>query len=137
VTEDVGGGSMVDSGFANRVSVVSLPQRIDATNTAHFYDTVRKQIAHGGRTVVLDFSLTEAIDSTGLGVIIRLYKQLRASGRGLFVTRIGDGVRRVLAMTRLDRILSTRDASGGARFVLPPPPPPSADASIPTDGPTT
>lgn len=95
------------------VSAVHMPRRVDVTNTQAFVDAVKAQRQ---RTIVLDFTWTEAIDSTALGAIVQLFKLLRAERRELRLAAVSDAVRRVFAITRLDRVFdifdTTEDAIG-------------------------
>ncbi len=92
----------LDSG----VAVFELPMRIDVSNTRELVTPVRQAIASGYRRVVLDFSSTEAIDSTALGALVQVYKSLTAAGGLLILTGVGDAVRRVLSITRLDSVFT-------------------------------
>lgn len=83
------------------ISAVRMPRRVDVNNTQAFVDAVRQQSLG---LVVLDFSCTEAIDSTALGAIVQLYKLLRAEERDLRLAALSEAVRRVFAITRLDRV---------------------------------
>lgn len=95
------------------VSAVHMPRRVDVTNTQALVDAVKAQ-RQG--TIVLDFSWTEAIDSTALGAIVQLFKLLRAERRDLRLAAVSDAVRRVFAITRLDRVFdifeTTEEAIG-------------------------
>ena len=86
------------------VTCVGLPARVDVTNAKHLVDLVRGQMAEGHVQLVLDLSHTITIDSTALGAIVQVFKRLRAADGTLSMAAVGDGVRRVLAITRVDRI---------------------------------
>lgn len=92
----------LDSG----VAVFVLPTRIDVSNTRELVSPVRQAMAGGHRRVVLDFSRTEAMDSTALGALVQVYKSLTAEGGLLILTGVGDAVRRVLSITRLDSVFT-------------------------------
>jgi anti-anti-sigma factor len=96
------------------VSVVHMPRRVDVNNTKAFMDAVRAELANGNRNIVLDLGATETIDSTALGAVVQLFKSLRAQGGDLRIARISEGVRRVFAITRLDRIFETFDSLDAA-----------------------
>ncbi len=86
------------------VTCIGLPARVDVTNAKAFVDVVRAEIDKDKRQIVLDLSHTEAIDSTALGAIVQIFKSLRARDGELSMAGVGDGVRRVLAITRIDRV---------------------------------
>lgn len=88
--------------------VISLPRRVDFTNTQTLVDAVR---AERDPIIVLDLSKTEAIDSTALGAVVQMLKQLRSEQRELRLASPTDAVRRVLAITRLDRVFDVYDTA--------------------------
>ena len=83
--------------------VITLPVRVDVTNTQELLSAFAD--APTG-PVALDMSATQTVDSTALGAIVTIYKRLRARGDDLVLVDLGEGVRRVLALTRLDRVFS-------------------------------
>ena len=57
------------------------------------------------RTLVLDFSRVPFCDSSGVGVLVRLYNRTTVTGCRLIVRNPSENVRVVLHMTSLTRIL--------------------------------
>jgi anti-sigma B factor antagonist len=57
------------------------------------------------RTLVLDFSGVPFCDSSGIGVLVRLYNRTTVTGSRLTVRNPSENVRVVLHMTSLTRIL--------------------------------
>ncbi len=95
-------------------SVVTLPARVDASNTKSLVEAVT---GAGSKKVVLDLKGTEIVDSTALGAIVKVHTSLQTAGGSLVLAGVGDGIRRVLSMTRLDRvftIVASVDAAVGA-----------------------
>lgn len=107
---------MSDFSTAQRDSftVVTLPARVDASNTKSLVEAVT---GSGSKKLVLDLARTEVVDSTALGAIVKVHTSLQTSGGTLVLAGVGDGIRRVLSMTRLDRvftIVASVDAAVGA-----------------------
>jgi anti-sigma B factor antagonist len=103
----------IDSG----VAIIEMPSRIDISNAKAMLDTLRGELDQGKKRLVLDFQITESIDSTALGALIQVLKSARAKDGELGLASVGDGVRRVLAITRVDRVFAlyaTRDAAVSA-----------------------
>ncbi len=74
-------------------------------------------MSSGSKKIVLDLKGTEIVDSTALGAIVKVHTSLQTSGGVLVLAGVGDGIRRVLSMTRLDRvftIVASVDAAVGA-----------------------
>lgn len=65
---------------------------------------ILEQVQRGTRRVVLDFSKTQAMDSTALGALVQVFKALKAEGGELCLACVGDAVARVLSITRLDHV---------------------------------
>lgn len=86
------------------VTCVGLPSRVDVTNAKHLVDLVRAEMAEGHVQLILDLSQTVTIDSTALGAIVQVFKKIREADGTLCMAAVGEGVRRVLAITRVDRI---------------------------------
>ncbi len=92
------------------VSVVRMPHRVDVGNTKTFVDTLRAEIGERRTNIVLDLSKTETIDSTALGAIVQVYQSLRVTEGTLVLAGVSDGVQRVFAITRLDRVFKMVDS---------------------------
>jgi anti-anti-sigma factor len=68
----------------------------------------------GGSKVVLDLSHVTFVDSMGLGVMLGSMKRLRAHGGELHLVVAGPELRRILEITRLDRILPLHETRADA-----------------------
>lgn len=91
------------------VVAMGLPIRVDVSNTKGFIDCMQTQLDADKLDIVLDFEQTQAIDSTALGAIVQVFKALKAREGRLRLCAVGSGVRRVLAITRVDHVLSIFD----------------------------
>ncbi len=90
--------------YQDGVVAVHLPARVDVSNTRGFVDAVQKELDNEHLSIVLNFEATQAIDSTALGAIVQVFKTLRGRDGSLRLCSVGTGVRRVLAITRVDRV---------------------------------
>jgi len=52
--------------------------------------------------VIVDFRKVEFIDSAGIGTLISLSKVMKDGGGGLKLRNLGDNIKRVFALSRLD-----------------------------------
>ncbi|WP_308917758.1 STAS domain-containing protein [Jannaschia sp. LMIT008] len=83
------------------VLTVNAP-RIDAAGAVGFKDAVRAATAdHPGR-VVLDVTQVEFLDSSGLGALVGVMKLI--PGRKLELAGAGPIMRKVLALTKMDKV---------------------------------
>ena len=62
----------------------------------------------GTGELVLDLAALEAVDATGLGVLVGAHRRAQRAGRTLVLTDVPAPVGRLLFLTRLDRVLHTR-----------------------------
>ena len=58
------------------------------------------------KTVILDFQKLEFLDSTGIGVIISIFKYLNENKGHLKVTNAQGPVKKIMEITKLDSIIS-------------------------------
>ncbi len=100
------------------LTLVEAPLRVSVANARALITAVLEQLQGGKRNVALDLRKTETIDSTALGALVQLFRTARSKGAELSLLGPRDGVRRVLALTRLDAIIPVLDesaaGSGGA-----------------------
>ena len=87
------------------VPVVESPEEIDITNA----DRLRAALLHAetcpGAAVVVDMTRTRFCDSAGLHALLGAHKRARAEGRQVRLAVTGAQVRRILALTALDRLI--------------------------------
>lgn len=101
--------------FEDGIVSVKLPARIDVSNTKRFVETLQAELDSGHLRIVLDFAATEAIDSTALGAMVQVFKTLRSRDGVLSLCNVGAGVKRVFAITRVDRVFSIYESHSEAR----------------------
>ena len=104
----------VDDGLV----VIKIPTRVDVTNAQGLVDIVKSHMGQHGDHFVLDLRETEALDSTALGAVVSLYKTLRVGEGDLVLTGADEGIRRILALTRLDRVLESHPDIASVREKL-------------------
>jgi len=82
--------------------------RLDASVAVQFKEQVGAIIAGGEKRLVLDLERITFIDSSGLGALVALLKRVGSEGH-LGLVRVQPAVKRLLAMTRLDRVFTIHD----------------------------
>ena len=65
----------------------------------------------GVRTLVLDFSNLQFMDSSGIGVILGRYRIMRDRGGSVAVVRMNRHIERIFHMSGMDRIIRQLDRS--------------------------
>jgi anti-anti-sigma factor len=95
---------MFDVERLGSLSVVSMPRRVNVTHLRALLDCVQRELADGPTGLVLDLRDTDAIDMAALAGIVDIYKQSMKRGVDLRLGAPRASVRRLLAITRLDRV---------------------------------
>jgi anti-sigma B factor antagonist len=84
----------------NRImEVVRFPERIDAA-TVNEHMNLWPRLAEGSAHLLLDLSAVKFIDSTGVGLLVRLQKELRGAGRQLVLVAPTKSISRALELMR-------------------------------------
>lgn len=76
------------------------------------------QVLADGRDCLLDLSAVEFIDSTGIGLLIRLQKKIHASGRQLVLLQPSPTVQHALRLMHLDPFFATAADIPAARDLI-------------------
>jgi len=96
-------------------AVVQIGSTLDFKNASDFKSATRNHVGAGVRNFILDFSDTDILDSTGLGSIFSLYRQLsRWSGKILFAS-VSPAVEVVVLLTRTYKVFPTFATVDSAR----------------------
>lgn len=103
-----------DSGM---LTVRLTERRLDASLAPACKDAVTRHVTDRPRRVLVDAGLVDFIDSTGLGILIFLLKQMGDGGR-IVVADAKPAVRRLIQMTKLDSIFTLSDSLEGAAIAL-------------------
>jgi anti-sigma B factor antagonist len=90
-----------------RPADVILPVRVDVTTSADVRYALHIAIdAAVDEDVVVDASVVETIDVAGLGVLVGAHRRARQEGRQLVLCDAKPRIVRLLAVTRLHRVLT-------------------------------
>ncbi len=94
--------------------VVDVEGQLVVSNRQEFKQAILDAVEEGARVVVVDFSRSPYIDSSGLGALVSLGKRLRELGGDLRLTGLNDDLRTLFELTRLDvlfPLFASRDAA--------------------------
>lgn len=89
-----------------RAQVVRIGARLDAGTSAGLRTRLHDAVDAGSGDLILDLSELEMIDATGLGVLVGTHRRAIAAERRLVLRSVPPRIMRVLAVTRLNRILN-------------------------------
>ncbi len=88
-----------------QVAVVSTDSRIDAFSAPKLRERLDALVAEGANRFVVDLSAVPFIDSAGMAVLVSLLKKTRlASGEVVLVWPYEEAARRILRLTKFDRV---------------------------------
>jgi anti-sigma B factor antagonist len=85
-------------------AVVRVGKALDFRNAAEFKAACQEHVRAGVRYFILDFSGTGILDSTGLGVIFSLYRQLTPVGGQVVFASVSRPVQVVVQLTRTYKV---------------------------------
>lgn len=82
-----------------------LEGRLDVVAAADVRLALADAVAEGSGDLVLDLAGVQAVDPTGLGVLVGAHRRAGRSGRTLVLRDVSPAAARLLRRTRLDRVL--------------------------------
>ena len=85
-----------------------LSGRLDVHTATDARLALAAAVDAGGGELVLDLAGLEAVDATGLGVLVGAHRRAGRQGRTLVLRDASPPVARALRLTRLDRVLQQR-----------------------------
>ncbi|MEV7005979.1 STAS domain-containing protein [Streptosporangium sp. NPDC051022] len=85
--------------------VVGVGNRLDVGTVAGVRPRLHDAVDSGDGDLIVDLSELEMIDATGLGVLVGTHRRALTEGRRLVLRGVPPRVMRVLAVTRLNRVL--------------------------------
>jgi len=90
---------------------LTLPERLDVTTVGALRDALVVAIESGpGTDVVVDVSGVRVVDSVGLGLLVTTHRNCLRCGRRLVLVDPPPRLLRLLAVTRLHRVLHLQRA---------------------------
>ncbi len=98
----------------NGVIMVSVDGQLIVANRNELKDKVLKALEAGESKFVLDFSSTEYIDSSGLGVLVSVSKKIREAGGELRLAGLNEDLRMLFELTELDTLFKICDTTDEA-----------------------
>ncbi len=93
---------------------LSLCGRLDVRSAPDVRIALRNAVDSGGSEVVVELSGLEALDSTGLGVLLEAHRRAVHQGRRLRLHGVPPHMERLLRLTRLHRVFDWDRAARSA-----------------------
>jgi anti-sigma B factor antagonist len=91
--------------------------RLDASHAPACKDAVAAHVTGRPLRVLIDARAVEFMDSSGLGVLVFLLKQMGEGGR-IIIAEPAPAVRRLIQITKLDKVFQLSDSLEDAALAL-------------------
>lgn len=85
-------------------TVLKIEGTLDAVTAPELRSVVDDLVNESRKEVTLDLADLRLIDSSGVGVIVSLFKRVRAHGGQVRITGLRDQPRAIFRLLRLDRV---------------------------------
>ena len=91
------------------VAIVAIDGQLIVGNRQELKDMVQAALDRGDRRLLIDFSRTGYIDSSGLGALVSLSKRVRELGGELRLSGLNEDLRSLFELTKLDTLFAIAD----------------------------
>jgi anti-sigma B factor antagonist len=88
------------------VTVVQVDGQLIVGNRHELKDLIQAALDSGERKLLVDFSRTGYIDSSGLGALVSVSKRIREAGGELRLAGLNDDLRSLFELTKLDTLFT-------------------------------
>src|SRR4051812_21654634 len=88
------------------VTVVQVDGQLIVGNRHELKDLINTALERGDRRLLIDFSRTGYIDSSGLGALVSISKRVREAGGELRLSGLNDDLRSLFELTKLDTLFA-------------------------------
>lgn len=88
-----------------------LETNVSAQNVQTLREMFKQRLQDGARSMELDFSQVESIDSVGIGLLVATHNSLAKVGGSLSLVNVGQDIYQLLTLMRLDKHFSIAQAS--------------------------
>ena len=99
---------------ARGVVVIAVDGQLIVGNRHELKQKVMDAVEAGERKILIDFTETGYIDSSGLGALVSLSKKLRDTGGELRLAGLNEDLRTLFELTKLDSLFNIADTADQA-----------------------
>lgn len=90
---------------------IFLPQELDHHVSARLREEADLMVeTHFIRTIIFDFSGTDWMDSSGIGVILGRYKNMKLSGGHVYAVHLNERMKKIFAMSGMEHLMGRNKA---------------------------
>ena len=91
---------------ASGVAVLQVEGQLIVGNRQELKELVQAALDQGERRLLIDFSRTGYIDSSGLGALVSISKKIREAGGELRLSGLNEDLRSLFELTKLDTLFA-------------------------------
>ncbi len=91
---------------ASGVAVLQVEGQLIVGNRQELKELVQSALEQGERRLLIDFSRTGYIDSSGLGALVSISKKIREAGGELRLSGLNEDLRSLFELTKLDTLFA-------------------------------
>ena len=91
------------------VAVLQVEGQLIVGNRQELKDLVQAALDRSERRILIDFSRTGYIDSSGLGALVSISRRIREAGGELRLSGLNEDLRSLFELTKLDTLFSIAD----------------------------
>ncbi|HET6771098.1 MAG TPA: STAS domain-containing protein [Actinomycetota bacterium] len=95
-------------------SIVDIKGEVTAASEAALMDAYSRAGTEGARTVVLNFTDLEYMNSSGIGLLVTLLIRANRQNQSLVAFGLNDHYREIFNLTRLDEAITIHDDEAAA-----------------------
>jgi anti-sigma B factor antagonist len=95
-------------------AVLHISGDVTAASDPVFGQAFGEATAAGARSIVLDFSAMDYMNSGGIGVLVTMLVRAQRGGQRLFATGLNEHYRQILSLTRLDEAIQIHETEAAA-----------------------
>lgn len=96
---------MTKATYSNTPRVLPLPRDFSGFTVDSFRDEFEKLAVCDNTNIILDFSETEFIDSSGIGAMVFLYKRIEKKGQNLALLKVNGQPFKLMSLLRVDKTI--------------------------------
>ena len=97
--------------IVNRNLIVNISEELDHHNAEIIREKIDKMVNRNNiKYIIFNFANTRFMDSSGIGVIMGRYKNIKNLGGGVVVTNVNPRVDRIFRLSGLYKIIKSYDS---------------------------
>ena len=108
----------VRAGDSGRAAIIDAGGEVTSASEAALGEAYQRAADTGARTIVLDFSGLEYMNSGGIGLLVTLLVRARRQGHRLVALGLNEHYREIFALTRLDEAIPIFDTEAAAAAAI-------------------